>query len=113
MSEEFTRITISGAFPLTPNRNYVCFTPEAVKQALAEMDKLPIVDLTDEAEPIIGWVDGNAYDVEESATEIGYKLNATIFRARKDYREITNVEFQSAAQEELYGMMKIINAGVE
>lgn len=113
MSEEFTRITISGAFPLTPNRNYVCFAPEAVKQALAEMDRLPIVDLTDPAEPIIGCVDGSAYDVEESDTEIGYKLNATIFRARKDYHEITNVEFQSAAQEEPYDTLKIINVGVE
>ena len=112
MSEEFTHITISGAFPLTPNKNYVCFTPEAVKQALAEMDKLPIVDLTDPEERIIGWVDGNAYDVEESATEIGYKLNATLFRAKKGYREITNVEFQSAEQEEPFDTLKIMNVGV-
>lgn len=113
MSVEFTHITIAGAFSITPNRNYVSFTKEAVKQVLSEMDGLPIVDLTSETENVIGRVDGNAYAIEESETEIRYKLDATLYRPKKDYSKITNVQFESACSGEPVSMAKIINVGVE
>ena len=106
---DFEHITISGAFPLTPNRNYVSFTPEAVKQALAEMDKLPVFDMTSErdAVPVIGWIDGNAYEIEESETEISYKLDTTLLKRGRDFSKITNLEFQTAYSEEPYSTLKI------
>lgn len=80
MSEYFTRVTISGAIPLdTVSRNGTAYSPEAVKNALSRMDKLPVVDLTGETEKVVGIVDGNAYDVEESNGEISYKLDAALF----------------------------------
>lgn len=106
-------VTIAGAFPLTPNRDYVSFTPEAVKQALAEMDGLPIVDLTSEAENVIGRVDGNAYEIEESETEIKYNLGAILYRPKKGYSKITNVQFLTACSDEPISTVEIINVGVE
>lgn len=111
---DFEHITISGAFPLTPNRNYVSFTPEAIKQALAEMDKLPVFDMTSERDeaPLIGWIDGDAYEIEESETEISYKLNATLFGRKRDFSKITNLEFQTADSDEPYSTLKIMSVWV-
>lgn len=74
------KATICGEFPAgAVSWNGRLFTPEAVKNALSHIDNLPIVRLSGETERVIGTVDGNAYDVEETETGVSYKLDGLLF----------------------------------
>ncbi len=113
MSELFTHITISGAFPLTPDRNGRRYTPEAVKNALSQMRSVPICEIRDGYEKPIG-VTEDIEITEETEREISYKMGALIFPSHKlDPQTIQKLAIEPEFNAETGEIMAIAAVGVE
>ncbi len=113
MSELLTHITINAAFPLTPDRNGRRYTPEAVKGALSQMHSVPICDLCDGYDKVIGITEGIEI-TGETEQEISYEMGALIFPSCKlNPQTIQKFSIEPEFDAETGKIMAIAAVGVE